>query len=260
MTAKRFLSEPNGWTQPRIGSTSRGRKPRDGWNQLLTVANDESYYYEDKFSLVFPTKPDWQFETFGCAAACHAGVGEGHAYGSKGFDTPIDVWHWKATRIAPVGQIDDKYWAKLEDGPEGGRHGDPKEGGGYKKNVPKEGNHPAFLPATPEAVSKGGIFADQAVAYDSPEATELADKMPVGTIVPGIVFSPFQGDRGDVRCQSHHEDGHWEVLIRRKLDTGSQFDTPFIPGHSHTFGCAAFDHTSKRHAYGFEVYKLKLEE
>jgi len=236
------------------------KKTEEGWQQLVTVGNDESYYYEDKFSLIFPTKTDLQFETFGCAAACHAGVGKGHAYGSKGSDTLIDVWHWKATRADPVGQIDDKYWSFLEDAGPSGRHGDPKDGGGYKKNVAKEGGHPAFLPASPKAVRQGGILADQAVAYDSEEAAKILDEMPAGTIVPGMVLSPFQGDRGDVVCQSSHEDGRWEVLIRRKLDTGSEFDTAFVPGQIHTFGCAAFDHSSKRHAYGFETYGLNLEK
>ncbi|NLS94237.1 MAG: hypothetical protein GXX96_18915 [Planctomycetaceae bacterium] len=236
------------------------QKTEDGWKQLVTVDNDESYYYEDKFALIFPTQRSWQFETFGCAAPCHAGVGEGHAYGSKGFDTVIDVWHWKATRTDPVGQIDDKYWSKLEEGGEGGRHGDPKQGGGYEKNAPKGGSRPAFLPATAAAVKQGGLFADQAVSYESAEAAALLDQMRPETIVPGIVFSPFQGDRGDVQCRSTHNDGRWELLIRRKLDTGSQFDTPFVPGRTYSFGCAAFDHTSKRHAYGLVTYGMKLEE
>lgn len=234
------------------------RKTADGWEHLVTVGNDESYYYEDKFALIFPTRPSWQFETFGCTACCHAGT-EGHAYGSKGFDTIIDVWHWKATRADPLGQVDDKYWWKHEPGGAGGRHGDPDSEGGYQKNVSDDGDHPKYLPATPWAVRQGGILLDQALPFDSPEAAEVAQNMPPGTIVPGIVFSPFTGDRGDVVCRSNHADGRWEVLIRRKLDTGSKFDTPFVPGKPQSFGCAAFDHTSKRHAYGFPVYQLVLE-
>jgi len=234
------------------------QKTADGWQQLVTAENDESYYYEDKFSLIFPTQRSWQFETFGCAACCHAGT-EGHAYGSKGFDTILDVWHWKATRTDPLNQIDDKYWWKLEPGGEGGRHGDPDSEGGYKKNASKDGDCPKYLPATPWAVRQGGILLDQALACDSPQAAEVAKNMPPGTIVPGIVFSPFSGDRGDVFCRSKHADGRWEVLIRRTLDTGSAYDTPFVPGKPQPFGCAAFDHTSKRHAYGFPVYWLALE-
>jgi len=234
------------------------QKTADGWEHLVTAMNDESYYYEDKFSLIFPTQRSWQFEAFGCAACCHAGT-EGHAYGSKSFGTIVDVWHWKATRAAPLDQIDDKYWWKPEPKGAGGRHGDPDSEGGYKKNVSDDGEHPKYLPATPWAVRQGGILLDQALPFDSPEAAEVAKDMPPGTIVPGIVFSPFKGDRGDVHCRSKHADGRWEVLIRRKLDTGSDYDTAFVPGHSYSFGCAAFDHTSKRHANGFPVYRLAIE-
>lgn len=236
------------------------RKTKDGWNHLYTVKNDESYYYEDKFSLIFPTKTDWQFKTMGCAAACHAGEGEGHAYGMKGFKTPIDVWHWKATRTDPLGQVDDKYWGELPGDGSGGRHGDPKTGGGYQKNVSEDGEHPAFLPATPKAVKWGGVLAEQAVPYGADEARGVARAMPEGAIVPGIVLSPFEGNRGDVLCDTQYTDGHWELVMRRKLDTGHEHDTQFTPGKSYSFGCAAFDHSSKRHAYGFQVYNLALEK
>ncbi|MFO7901820.1 MAG: ethylbenzene dehydrogenase-related protein [Pirellulaceae bacterium] len=234
------------------------RKTEAGWKHLFTVKNDESYYYEDKFSLVFPTQTNWQFETLGCAAACHAGEGEGHAYGIKGFETPIDVWHWKATRTDPLDQVDDKYWGELPGDGSGGRHGDPKDAGGYQKNVSEDGTHPAYLPATPQAVCWGGVLADQAVPYESDEAASVAEGMPAGGVVPGIVFSPFEGSRGDVQCESEYKDGHWELLIRRELDTGHDYDTQFVPGESYSFGCAAFDHSSKRHAYGFKVYTLAL--
>lgn len=235
------------------------QKTTERWEQLLTAANDESYYYEDKFSLIFPTRPSWQFETFGCTVCCHAG-GSGHAYGYKGFDTTIDVWHWKATRADPLSQVDDKYWSEIDlTAKDGGRHGDPCPEGGYEKNVSADGTHPAYLPATPWAIRQGGILREQALPYESEQAAEVAAEMPPGTIVPGIVFSPFQGDRGHVHCRSQHHDGRWEVLIRRKLDTGSEYDVTFVPGRTHSFGCAAFDHTSKRHAYGFHVFGLTLE-
>lgn len=232
------------------------KKTADGWKKLITVASDETYYYEDKFSLVFPIEPNWQFQAFGCAACCHAGGG--HPYGFKSTDSLIDVWHWKATRADPVGQIDDKYWTEAEDG-QRGRRGDPCPDGGYKKNASKDGEHPEYLPATPWAVRQGGIIKDQALPYDSEQAAEMVAKMPPGTIVPGIVFAPFQADRGQVHCQSKHQDGQWEVVIRRKLDTGSQYDAPFVPGRSRSFACAAFDHASKRHAYDLSVYRLTLE-
>ena len=233
------------------------QKTDDGWDQMATVLSDESYYYEDKFALAFPTEPNRVFDAVGCAICCH--LGGGRPYGYKGYDSTIDVWHWKATRADPVGQIDDKYWSEVELGVTNGRHGDPKTAGGYKTNVSEDKTGPKWLPATPMAVRGGGILSDQTVPVDSDEASEILAQMPPGAIVPGMVLAPFEGDRGDVHCQSTHRDGQWEVLIRRRLDTGSEFDVQFVPGETYTFACAAFDHSSKRHAYDFDTYALKLD-
>ena len=229
-------------------------KTGDGWRRLATIPDDESVYYEDKFSLIFPTTPDWRFERFGCALYCHA---DGRrTYGYKGSEDVVDVWHWKSTRTDPVGQVDDKFWQGFDLGQKDvGRHGDPKSGGGYEKNQTKGADHPAFLPDDPAAVRQGIIPREHAVPYDDATAARIPDE----TIVPGIVLSAFQGDRGDVTCRSEHAGGRWRLFIRRKLDTESPYDVRFVPGSSYPFGCAAFDHSSKRHAYGFSVYRLVLK-
>lgn len=230
-------------------------KTADGWKQLVTNPDDESTYYEDKFSLIFPAEPDWQFDRFGCAVQCHAGGGR--AYGYKGSERIVDVWHWKSTRTDPVGQVDDKYWSEVDlTAKDVGRHGDPKDGGGYQKNVSENKTHPAFLPQSPVAVKQGILFTERAVPY-TPEA---AAGIRVGQIVPGIVASAAVGDRGDVACISRHEDGRWRLYLRRKLETGSPYDAQFTPGRTYCFGCAAFDCSSKRHAYNMFVYRLVLEE
>ena len=230
-------------------------KTADGWRHLVTDELDESRYYEDKFGLAFPTTSDWQFDRAGCAIYCHAGGGR--AYGYKGASKIVDVWHWKSTRTDPVGQVDDKYWWQVDfTAKDVGRHGDPKEGGGYKKNFSDDKTRPAFLPDDLATIRQGILPEEHAVEY-TPEA---AASIPVGTIIPGIVASAATGDRGDVRCQSRHENGRWQLYIRRKLDTGSRYDVQFHPGHSYPFGCAAFDHSSKRHAYEFTVNRLVLEE
>lgn len=229
-------------------------KTGGGWRRLATVPDDESVYYEDKFSLVFPTTPDWRFERFGCALYCHA---DGRrAYGYKGSEQIVDTWHWKSTRTDPVGQVDDKHWQGFDMSQKDvGRHGDPKTGGGYENNAAKGVDHPAFLSDDPSAVREGMIPREHAVPYEAAAAARLPD----GTVVPGIILSAFQGDRGDASCRSEHTGGRWRVIMRRKLDTGSPYDVRFVPGASHPFGCAAFDHSSKRHAYGFSVYRLVLE-
>ncbi len=231
------------------------KKTDDGWEHQVTNPDDESVYYEDKFSLTFPIESDWRFERFGCAAHCH--LGGGRAYGYKGSDRPVDVWHWKATRTDPVDQVDDKYWSVVDfSGNDVGRHGDPAGGGGYSKNISDDKRHPKFLPAGPGAVKQGILRTEQAAAY-TPEA---AAALPAGTIVPGIVASPAVGDRGDVACQSSYESGRWQVYMRRKLDTGSPHDVRFAARSILPFDCAAFDHSSKRHAYRFAPCRMVLEE
>jgi hypothetical protein len=231
------------------------QKTADGWKHLVSNFEDESVHYEDKFSLVFPTGSDWQFDRFGCAKYCH--LGQGRAYGYKGTSQIADVWHWKATRTDPVGQVDDKYWTVADfSHKDFGRRGDPKEEGGYTKNFSEEKGHPDFLPDDLSAMTQGIIPREHAVPYSQ----EAADEIPPETVIPGIVASAVLGDRGDVRCQSRHESGRWRLYIRRELDTGSQFDVKFEAGGTYPFGCAAFDHTSKRHAYGLAPYRLVLQD
>ncbi|MBN1417796.1 MAG: hypothetical protein JXP34_03415 [Planctomycetes bacterium] len=227
----------------------------DGWDHLMTDEDDESVHYEDKFSLVFPPRGDRLFRWFGCAAQCH--LGGGRAYGYKASPSIIDVWHWKSTRTDPVGQSDDKYWYVADpENSDVGRYGDPCESGGYKKNFAKGGTAPLRLPADAEAIRLGGLLADRSVEYTDERAGMIAP----GAEIPGIIVAPFAGDRGDIRNIARHEDGRWRLHLRRRLATGSPYDVEFRPGLAYDFGCAAFDCTSKRHAYSHRVYRLLLEE
>ena len=245
-------------------------KTAEGFKHLVTVSDDESHYYEDKFAMIFPAETDWQFDTFGCTVYCHGGRGEAdHKYGYKGSDRIVDVWHWKSTRTDPCGQVDDKYWAKLDLArKDGGRWGDPKDpkDSGYSKNVSKDKTHPEYLPRDPGQVRDGIIPTENAVKFDSEEGRLIAAGIPAGAIIPGIVASAAIGDRGDVTCISKHDAGRWQLLIRRKLNPGHAgkdnrpTDVTFVPGNVHPFDCAAFDNTSKRHAYSLTPCRLVLKK
>lgn len=250
---------------------SRGYQPwvktEDGWRQNLTIGSDEHIFYEDKFSLIFPIEDDPSFERFGCATQCHLGKHpesdySAH-YGYKGTDSLTDVWHWKGSRTGPFDQLDDKYWDVVD--PEGkniGRHGDPKDGGGYTKNITEDKTRPLMLPRDADvSLQRLGVLPiEDAVEYSD----ELAAQFEPGDIVEGIFGGPFEGDRGDVRCVAKHHDGQWHLYIQRKLDTGHTLedgrpsDRKFEPGVAIPFGCAAFDHASKRHAYTHATYWLEL--
>jgi len=227
----------------------------DRWEHLQTNPKDETVHYEDKFSLVFPIEPDWHFEQVGCAVQCH--VDGAYGWGYKGGAPDIDVWHWKSVRTDPVGQVDDKYWSELDfENEDVGRHGDPKKAGGYAKNYAEDQEHPLFLPDESSSIIQGAIPESHAVPYNA----ELGEKIPPGSIVSGIVCAAFQGDRGDVTCLSRHRNGRWILYMQRKLQTGSPYDLQFTPGGTYAFGCAAFDHAAKRHAYSIPVFHLTLAE
>ncbi|MDY0168962.1 MAG: ethylbenzene dehydrogenase-related protein [Thermoguttaceae bacterium] len=229
------------------------RRTEDGWKHMVTNPDDEQVYMEDKFSLVFPIEPDLWFDRFGCAASCHAT--STRDYGYKASSRLIDVWHWKATRTDPVGQVDDQYWTVADfELKNVGRLNDPKESGGYETNVSEDKTHPAWLSEAMELVRDGVILREHAVEYTPEEAGEIRP----GTTIPGMVVSPMVGDRGDVRCVSEHREGRWRVYIERALDTGSPHDAPFVVGQPLPFTTAAFDHTAKRHAYNYTVYRLLL--
>ena len=226
----------------------------DGWLRRMSDPRDECIHYEDKFSLVFPSDSDAAFRRLGCAVYCH--LGGGHPYGFKAAGEKVDVWHWKSVRSDPDGYLDDKYWHHLDmERKDKGRYGDPKEAGGYAKNVNDADTGPRFLYTSPDVVKGGRIPAGSTV----PATPEKCAEISVGTIIPGIVSSPAIGDRGDVKCRSEHRDGWWRLWIRRKLDTGSPNDTAFRPGARHPFAAAAFDRAAKRHAYNHRVYYLELE-
>ncbi len=231
------------------------KRTTEGWEALVSNPRDECVWYEDKFGLCFPTQRWRQFELLGCAVVCHAGGG--WAYGYKHSPVVIDDWFWKAVRTDPVGQVDDKYWHRRDpDNKDGGRFSDPKQAGGYQRNESKDQRSPAFLPDDLKNIRGGGLPQEHAVPYDA----KLAASVPPESLIPGMVISPFVGDRGDIGCKSQWKDGKWVVYMRRKLHTGSQYDVQFEPGGRYPFGVAAFDHTSKRHAYNFNVYWLVLEQ
>jgi len=111
-------------------------------------------------------------------------------YGLKIAAKPFDVWHWKASRTDPVGYIDDKYWLGMDpDEKEGGRKADPKESGGYVKNISEDGTTPGWLPSSDDAVLQGAILKSGAEPYSEDKSSEFA----VGTEIPGIVIEPIVG-------------------------------------------------------------------
>jgi hypothetical protein len=190
------------------------------------------------------------FEETGCFALCHAGENpEAKPYGNKYTATEGeigDIWHWKSVRN--LNQADDQYVDSVrysEDTPGAGRHGDPKDDGGYINNEIEDGTAPAFM--APDGGNKDG---SPGYILDS-EKVELDDSLfEEGDLVAGIYKSAFTGDRGDISAGWVYADGVWIVELCRKLVTGSEFDVQFddLAGMYH-FGVATFDNAQVRHNF-----------
>ena len=67
------------------------------------------------------------------------------------------------------------------------------------------------------------------------------------------------GDRGDVQAVSQWRDGVWTMEVKRKLDTGSEYDVAFATDRPTYLWVAAFNHTQTRHSRHLYPVAVTLE-
>jgi hypothetical protein len=257
-----FLAQ---WRDP-TQSTQREpwKKQADGtWVELIDPADkggDNNKYYEDKFAMLWNINIAG-FEAAGCMVACHAGEA-GKPYGNKytaNAGELGDIWHWKGVRMGPVGQIDDQYLDNTrydkDKTPNAGRKSDPKTGaGGYVENVSDDKKGPKFAAKGNKAAPPYWILDQEKEAIDT-------SKYKAGQEVPGIIISPFAGDRGDISARANWSNGVWTLEISRKLKTGSQYDVQFDDlSKEYAFGVAVFDNAQVRHAFATQPNKLVFQK
>ncbi len=238
------------WVKQADGSWKKLKDPED-------KGGDDNVYYEDKFAILWNISSP-AFEQRGCLSTCHPGEGKpfGNKY-TKDAGERLDLWHWKGVRTGPVGQIDDQYVDNTrydkDKAPEAGRKSDPKTGGGYADNQTADKMKPQFA-------LKGNKPAPPYWIVDSEKEAFDDSKYKAGDEVPGIIISPFTGDRGDIGAKYSYKDGVRTVEFSRKLVTGSEFDVQFNDlKKEYAFGVAIFDNAQVRHAYSTGVFKLKFE-
>lgn len=236
------------------------KQPDGTWRQLRDPnagPGDENIYYEDKFAFIWNINDSIRGfnEGAGCFVTCHPG--EGKPYGNKYTATAGeigDIWHWKAVRTGPVNQVDDQYVDHTRydpsAAPEAGRKSDPRFLGGYVNNVNADRTGPAFTykskPAPPYWI------------FDYTKEP-FVDTFAPGDEVPGIIVSPFLGDRGDIAAKGVWANGMWTLELARRLVTGSQFDVQFNDlSKGYFFGVATFDNAQVRHAFQAGVNELRF--
>lgn len=260
-------------------------KQADGWH--LTDDNafidDVNTFYEDKFAVIFsPTA------RFGSGGVAHFGSkpianepGSRNGRGLHYTDGPmVDMWQWKPSRGGMLGHVDNMYMAPPRDPTpdeasqliryQGGYWGDPGRASYVYNFLPLRPSeyHPGSpvairrLPKDYQAMAKAmghwdpnpdasvddgsqwWMLEDKSVPY-SPEADA---KIPVGTIIPGVlIIGDYEGPRAAVTCHAHWQDGHWTLIAKRSLKGASAYDQDFAQGHDLYMWVAVFDHTQTRH-------------
>jgi hypothetical protein len=270
-------------------------KEIDGWHLLQNghQIGDEHDYNEDKFSVLL-TRSDallagdrtFHAGSHPVANAPSTMTGRGLHFTAADSDY-VDVWQWKATSSGPTGWMDDEHFGPpLDPTPLQVRNAAPYRGGfapdpgtpNYSDNFVVEEESagalitprrlPKDLAATvkamgeisldPNAGESEGARWFMTEAESVPYSSELDMRIPVGTVLPGIIITgDFTGDRADVRCAARWASGHWALEVARRLDTQSKYDVPLQTGIF--MRVAAFDHSEIRHTRHVRPIRLEVE-
>jgi hypothetical protein len=275
---------------PLVKDVGGWRMLHDGYEQ-----GDEHAFNEDKFSVLLTTADvdlagDRTFHAspHPIANAPTTMTGRGLHY-TTAAGVYADVWQWKATSGGPTGWMDDDHFGPpLEPTPTQANYTAPYRGGfapdpgtaNYRDNfvlsADAHGDNrivtPRRLPRDLAAMTAamGQITLDPNVgesdgarwfmteAESVPYTIELDNRIPVGTVLPGVILSgEFSGDRADVRCAARWASGHWALEVARRLDTNSQYDVPIKSGVF--MRVAAFDHSQIRHTRRVRPIRVEVE-
>jgi thiosulfate reductase cytochrome b subunit len=265
-------------------------KTAEGWKMLQNAFEwaDENEYYEDKLAMYIT-----DVKNGACATTCHLGVGPDAEKGLKhGLHYTAgetgDVWHWKAIRTNPMGDLlgepgyaDDQHFhgadpipAQITKRYTAGYYPDPNTGGGYKYNFdkidpskpisetfvrplmlpPSDSIRPNSDPKTSDYGTQWWIHKSKGIKY-SPEL----DTYPVGTLIPSMLIEPFQGDEADVRAKGDWQRGVWTLELKRVLDTKSKFDVAFSTERPVYISLGTFNRSQTRHSEHIKPVKVVLE-
>jgi hypothetical protein len=271
-------------------------KKEDGWHVLGNRVDnaDVTDFYEDKFAILIS-----KHDGFGNAGSTHMGrtplsdkklpaaVNErGLHYTTDG--SFLDVWQWKASRGGGLGVVDDQYFGPPRDATPGEASGKARYQGGYWNDpgrafysynykidvghrgpVPQLSRLPKDLAATVAALGKFDLNPDSSdeegarwwmtEAETVPYSKELDEKIPVGTVLPGVlIMGNYEGDRANLRGGAKWKDGYWTLEVSRDLATASRFDIDFVPGQDLFFWVSVFDHNQTRHTRHMRPVKIVM--
>jgi hypothetical protein len=254
-------------------------KTAQGWQVQHDglLQHDERRFYEDKFAVLLAAEGGLVGQgslQLGPVPAEQAGNTPGVHHGHRGYHATadgrrVDVWQWKAVRLAPFGQLDDSHFGPPYPAVPGerrhtaGYRPDPAWSGGYADNwqwleaqrvVPKRlPRDPALLaPFQPGAGPQPvwGMMWHETRPYEP-----QLDTYPVGTHMPSVLWKTvFEGDRGDVLGRAHWAQGTWTLEAARGLRAESRHDVELAEGTC--LWVAVFDHAQTRHTYHLRPLRL----
>ena len=245
-------------------------KQKNGsWKQLSNKdsTGHDNTYYEDKLGVYWNINTRG-FAKKGCDISCHVsedGKVDGRPDKSAGrkftrrSGETIDMWHWKSVRSNPVGMFDDQFVDHTRDPKQNknwGRKGDHKLGGGYKNNSNKAKTAPEFVNKPGSEKNKYWLMLESKAKF--------VDTFKPGSVVPGIILSPFKGSRGDIQARGMWADGTWTIEVKRKLvTTGEKAEIQDVQfkdlGKAYYFGVSVFDNSQINHLFHSGSLELRFK-
>ncbi len=264
-------------------------KREDGWRLMRSAPpGNEAELHEDKFAVLLAA---------GGAHLIGAGIhfgrqpipgkpagatGRGLHYIAGGIG---DIWQWRASHGGLNGRIDNGHFGPPL--PASAAHSAGRYPGGFALDpgsLPYQNNFelrsdretyplvwPRSFPKSPDTLARLqslSLDPEQSDAESSaawlrieetePFTEELDRKVPVGTIIPSVLLTPQEAGRPtDIAGAARWASGRWSLEVKRRLDTGGQFDVAIKTGA--LMWVAAFDHAETWHTYHVRPLELEVE-
>lgn len=198
-----------------------------------------------------------------------------------------DMWQWRAANGGLLGWVDDNHFGPPAEPTEAQRRGQSAYKGGfisdpgsafYTLNFEERGPGGYANPIKPKRLPRdlartltamGKIDLDPHMGEEEnsvwwltdaesvPYSEEADARIPVGTIIPGVLITgTYGGDRAHIRGSAKWSSGRWTLETVRRLDTGSKYDAPIANGTY--LRVAVFDHTQARHTRFIRPIRIEV--
>jgi Ethylbenzene dehydrogenase/Prokaryotic cytochrome b561 len=269
-------------------------KAPTGWQTMATDqdAERDGRLSDDKFSVLL-TRP--AFPLIGAAIHLAAApqsdrpassTGRGLHYTDDG--SIADVWIWRASHGGMIGHIDNGHFGGIAQPTPEQLGGHVRYTGGfaldpgppaYRSNVSTRPTAntvaeimPSRLPRDLDGTSRALGRVSNSVAQSESEGARwwmtdaesmpyskaADDKIPPGTVIPGIVMhDAIASTSVSIRGVARWAAGRWTLEVARRLYTGGTYDLPIKTGS--LMWVAAFDHSETRHTRHLRPLRLEVE-